>query len=283
MKPSFYVKAAVVAVSALILSTGCGSDKSAPKSESGPAAAGQESQKERAYRAEDFADKTFAILSGSTFDGVARNTIGVRLCKYYNTPAEAVEAVVKGEADATLLEEPVARKFAANNAALAVLYPMVDIENYASIFNKKDGGKLRDNFNAFLKKIRADGTYEDMVKRWIDSQETPPMPKIELKLDPAKGGRELTFATSDCDEPFAYKAENEELIGFDVELAQRFAREYGHGLTISVMDFPDIIPAVSAGRVDFASNLFTFKEERLELVDFSDPVYYGGTVVLTKK
>jgi len=267
-------KTVVITLLTLTLSlsfTGCGRDKPAAEQESAP----------QVFKVEDFADKSFAILSGSSFEGVARNTIGAKLCRYYNSAAEVVEAVVNGEADATLLEEPIARKAAANNPALIVLYPPVDIENYASIFSKTDDGKLRDEFNALLQKIRIDGTYEDMIKRWIDSPLVPEMPEIELGT-----GRNIKFATSDCDEPFSYKTgegEAEKLVGFDVELARRFARERGYGLEIEVMDFPDMIPAVTAGRVDFASNLFTVKEERKELVDFSEPVYYGGTVVLTKK
>jgi polar amino acid transport system substrate-binding protein len=277
MKSIFAVKAVVIAVAVFTLLLGCGNEKPVPAKH---AAAVEQVEKTYYFKVEDFVDKSFAILSGSSFEDVARNTIGVKLCKYYNTPSELVDAVINGEADATLMEEPVARKFAANNPDLVVLYPHIDIENYATIFNKGDGGALRDAFNAFLAKIRADGIYEDMIMRWVDSPEAPPMP--EITLNPTKK-KTLAFATSDCDEPFSYKAENGDLVGFDIELARMFAREEGYGLDIHVMDFPNIIPSVASGRIDFASNLITIKEERKDFVDFSNPVYYGGTVVLTKK
>jgi polar amino acid transport system substrate-binding protein len=269
--------AAALIVSASLALTGCKDKPSDSKVQEQ-----QKSSEPRSFKAGDFAGKTFAILSGSSFDAVARDIIGVQLCKYYNTPTEAVEAVKRGEADATLMEEPVGRKFAAQNEELTVLYPPVDIENYAAIFPKADSGKLRDEYNKFLVQIRSDGTYEDMVKRWVDMPQSPPMPEIALKAAGPKG-KKLVFATSDCDEPFSFKTDKGTLEGFDVELARRFAQVGGYDLEIKVMEFPDIIPTAQVGKVDFAANLITITEDRKAFIDFSEPVYYGGTVVLTKK
>jgi polar amino acid transport system substrate-binding protein len=233
------------------------------------------------FSKDEFADKTLAILSGSSFDQVARESVGAKLYIYRDSPAASVEAMLAGEALATLVEEPVGRKFAAKNPdALIVLSPHIDIENYAPIFPKSDGGKLRDEFNAFLKNIRADGTYDDMVKRWVDTPDSPPMPEIALKNTKK---RVLKFATSDCDPPFSQKENDGRLTGFDVEMAIRFAQAGGYGLEIEVFQFPDIIPAVSAGKLDFAANVITINDERKTQVDFSEPVYYGGTVVLARK
>jgi len=233
------------------------------------------------FAKEEFADKTLAILSGSTFDGVARDKVGAKSYKYFDTVSKGVEAVISGEADATVAEEPVARKWAAQNQdKLIVLYPPIDIENYAPIFPKKDGGKMVGEFNAFWEKLRADGTTEDMIKRWIDTPDSPPMPDIELK-NPKK--KTLKFATSDCDPPFSFRDANGNVVGFDVETARRFAQTLGFDMETVVMDFADIIPAVSAGTVDFAANVITITEERKTLVDFSEPVYYGGTVLLARR
>ncbi len=180
-----------------------------------------------------------------------------------------------------LVEEPVARKFAAQHPdSLIVLYPPVDVENYANLFGKKDEGKMRAAFNAFLDTLRANGVYKDMVLRWVDTPNSPPMPEIALSPTAAKT---LVFATSDCDLPFSYKDDSGKIIGFDVEMASRFAQANGYGLEVKTMAFPDIIPAVSAGTVDFAANLIAITDERKNFVDFSEPVYFGGTVMLARK
>ena len=233
------------------------------------------------FAKEEFANKTLAILSGSSFDAVARDKVGAQIYKYFDSPGKSVEAVLAGEADATVAEEPVARKFASQNPdKLVVLYPPIDIENYAPIFPKKDGGKMVGEFNAFLAKARNDGTTEDMIKRWIDTPDSPPMPVIDLK-NPKK--KVLKFATSDSDPPFSMLDANGKVVGFDVEMAIRFADAFGCGIEVKVMDFANIIPAVSAGTVDFAANVITITEERQTKVDFSEPVYFGGTVVLARK
>jgi ABC-type amino acid transport substrate-binding protein len=278
---------AVAAVSVVFAGFGCGSKGEGQRDakavgESAVAAKGVGPNTAKGVFAKDeFTGKTLAILRGSSFDSVARARVGAGNYKYFDTPAMSVEAVLSGAVDATVAEEPVARKFASQNPEnLVVLYPPIDIENYAPIFPKKDGGKMVGDFNAFLAKIREDGTADDMIKRWIDTPDSPPMPDIELK-NPKK--RVLKFATSDCDPPFSLKDANGKIVGFDVEMAARFAQSIGCGLEVKVMEFADIIPSVAAGTVDFAANVITITEERKTLVDFSEPVYYGGTVVLARK
>jgi len=66
-------------------------------------------------------------------------------------------------------------------------------------------------------------------------------------------------------------------------MALRFAQAGGYGLEIKPMAFPDIIPGVSAGTIDMAANLIAITEERKNFVDFSEPTYLGGTVMLARK
>jgi polar amino acid transport system substrate-binding protein len=284
MKSRAALRVAAVAAAAMMAFCGNKGDAQggAGKAESGAApVSSMPKMAQGVFDREEFAEKTLAILSGSTFDAVAREKVGARLYKYYDTPGKGVDAVLAGEADATVAEEPVARKFAAQHPdRLIVLSPPIDIENYAPIFPKKDGGKLVGEFDTFLEKVRGDGTVDDMIKRWIDTPDSPPMPDIELK-NPNK--RVLKFATSDSDPPFSLRDAGGKVVGFDVEMALRFAHAMGYGLEVKVMNFDDIIPAVAAGTVDFAANVITVTEERKIRVDFSKPVYYGGTVVLARK
>jgi len=271
------------ALSLALAGIGCGKDgkqdAGGVKDASGRAAIGPK-WANGAYEKEEFADRTLAILDGSTFDAVAREKVGAKFYKYYESRGKCMEAILAGEADGMLVEEPVARKFAAQHPdSLIVLYPAVDKEDYANIFCKKDAGKMRDEFNAFLKAVGADGTYKDMVLRWVDTPDSPPMP--EIKLSPTK--KKLVFATSDSDLPFSFNDGSGAIVGFDIEMALRFAQANGYGLEVKTMAFPDIIPSVSAGSIDFAANLIAITDERKTKVDFSEPVYFGGTVMLARR
>ena len=49
------------------------------------------------------------------------------------------------------------------------------------------------------------------------------------------------------------------------------------------IDFKGLIPALQAGRADIAVSAIYITPERSRVVDFTDPYYAGGLVVLTKK
>ena len=77
---------------------------------------------------------------------------------------------------------------------------------------------LENRLNTFIREIKADGTLEDMLNRWVTlGDET--MPEIPPAQDPQL---HLTVATSGIVPPYSYYA-GSELTGMDIELAYRFA------------------------------------------------------------
>lgn len=77
--------------------------------------------------------------------------------------------------------------------------------------------------------------------------------------------------------------DGEEIVGFDVELAQAIAAQAGRPLTIIDMPFDDLIPALEAGTVDMALVAMSMTEERARRVDFSEPYYTATQVVLIRE
>jgi polar amino acid transport system substrate-binding protein len=63
------------------------------------------------------------------------------------------------------------------------------------------------------------------------------------------------------------------IIGFDIAIAQTIADELGVELEVVDMDFDGLIPALSAGEVDMVIAGMNPTEERKESVDFTD-IYY---------
>lgn len=66
---------------------------------------------------------------------------------------------------------------------------------------------------------------------------------------------------------------SQEIIGFDVEIAEYITNELGYDLEIQNVDFNGLIPALQANRADFVMAGMTPTEERKQNVDFSD-IYY---------
>ena len=82
--------------------------------------------------------------------------------------------------------------------------------------------------------------------------------------------------------PFEYK-ENNEIVGFDIEIAKIIAEELGMELKIEDMVFDGLLPALQSGKVDFVIAGMTVDEERKKNVDFSESYFNASQVVIVKK
>ncbi|NMF86168.1 transporter substrate-binding domain-containing protein [Nodosilinea sp. P-1105] len=88
----------------------------------------------------------------------------------------------------------------------------------------------------------------------------------------------LIMATSADYPPYQFvetAGGTEEIVGFDIDIAQHIADELGYDLEIVNMDFSGLIPALQAGRADFVMAGMTPTEERQQNVDFSE-IYYDA-------
>lgn len=226
---------------------------------------------------EDFIGKRLAFATGEAFDELFQDNVGEFTPVHCNYEHEAMELVKNNRADALMLDEPMARKWVSMNPDLEIINPPFAHYGFGAIFNKEKED-LRIKFNEFLEEIKSSGVYDDMIKRWIDTVDSPPMPDIPL----SGNNGVLTFASNGELEPFSYIV-NGEPEGFDIELARRFAAYMDMDLDISLMAWDALIPYVNAGKADFGACLFIINEEREQFVNFSNPYYNGGAVLVTKK
>ena len=78
-------------------------------------------------------------------------------------------------------------------------------------------------------------------------------------------------------------AESGDLDGFDVDMVNAIAEDQGFKVEWKSMEFDSLIPALEAGNGDIvASGMNGDVPERQEKVDFTDPYYKSGLVVLVK-
>ena len=93
----------------------------------------------------------------------------------------------------------------------------------------------------------------------------------------------LVMGTSADYPPFEYidSAKGEDIIGFDVDIANYIADELGYQVEIKDMDFSGLITALSSERVDFVLAGMTPTEERKENVDFSEIYYTANHMIVS--
>jgi len=99
---------------------------------------------------------------------------------------------------------------------------------------------------------------------------------------PQSSSQTLTFGTSAEYPPFEYRV-NDELRGFDIELAQLIAKELGKEAVFKEMQFSTILPALQNGQIDAAIATITITPDRKRHFGFSHIYYYDGIATVYKK
>lgn len=136
---------------------------------------------------------------------------------------------------------------------------------------------LEDSFNTFFEECEADGTIDEMRRRWMEDFDYD-MPDIPAAEDP---GLHLVVGTTGSNPPFTFYR-GTELAGYDIELAKRFAARLGASLEFKVYDYEGIVAAAQGGDVDcIFANLF-ITPEREQAIRFSVPTYNGGIGVMVR-
>jgi len=92
----------------------------------------------------------------------------------------------------------------------------------------------------------------------------------------------ITVATDTNFPPFEFKDKSGQHTGFDVELWDAIAKVIGLEYELQPMDFNGIIPGLQTNQLDVGIAGMTIKPERAEVVDFSDPYYDAGLLILVR-
>lgn len=102
-------------------------------------------------------------------------------------------------------------------------------------------------------------------------------------LDAIKKNGKLVVAMEGNWKPFTYHDENNELVGFDVEVAKYIADYIGVEVEYVEGKWDGLLAGVEAGRYDMMVNGCDLTEERAASYDFSDAYAYDKVVVMTSK
>ena len=222
--------------------------------------------------------KRFGVQTGSTFDRDVLTWFPHAKIVYYNGLPDLAVALQTGKIDAFPTDELALELMIGQGNDLTVLGPYMDHYSIGFVFAKTpEGGRLRDEMDAWLSKAKESGTLDVMLDKWISApEEEKVMPDYENL--PAENGT-LVFATEAGFPPFDYMRSGE-VVGYEVEMAIDFCREYGYGITIVPMNFDGILPGIQSGKIDFSGSGFAITPERMESINFSQPYYSGGTRIV---
>ncbi|ANE42026.1 MAG: basic amino acid ABC transporter substrate-binding protein [Fervidobacterium pennivorans] len=90
-------------------------------------------------------------------------------------------------------------------------------------------------------------------------------------------GTEPTFP------PFEFVDEKNQVVGFDMDIANELAKRLGVKLEIVNLPFDSLIPALLQGKIDLIIAGMTITEERAKVVDFSKPYFEANQAIVVRK
>lgn len=101
-------------------------------------------------------------------------------------------------------------------------------------------------------------------------------------LQQIKDKNEIIIATEGTWQPWSYHNENNELVGYDVELGQRIAERLGVKATFVEAEWDSLFAGLDSRRYDIVINGVEVTEERSEKYDFSQPYAFIKTAIIVE-
>jgi len=226
----------------------------------------------------DLAEKRIGIFAGTVHDAFVSQKYPKARVFQYNSSSDMILSLKTDKIDAAMFDVITARILMKGNPDLGVLTDKIFDMPLGIGFNK-DNPKLRSEFNIFLKKIRSNGVYDEIFKRWfVGDVEKAVMPTFNNVDSPKK----LAVAVAVEDLPYVTVI-NGDFVGFDIEMIKRFAESQKYHLEITTLAFPSLVAALASGKADMIADGIAISAERSKQIDFSDSYAEFKTAVIASK
>jgi len=228
---------------------------------------------------EELTNKTFGVPTNTLAETLILSRFPGAKFVQYGSIWDAVPDLKTGKIEVIAYDEPIMRSIALKNPGFAMLEENITHDEYGFAVRISDK-TLKKQIDDVIDSLKESGKYEEMDTHWFPKGGSSiTMPIFDLN----KGKGVIRFGTAPVTEPFSYKDDKGNIIGFDIELAYYIAESLGKDLEIIEMQFGDMIPNLEAGKVDMVGALLTISEERAKRVLFSKPYYIGGIAAVVKR
>ena len=259
MKKSIVIVAALAAVLAF---TGCSKSKAEINSVA------------------DLAGKKIGVQAGTTGEAWVQDNVENVQLSSFKTGMDAALDLKNRAIDAVILDELPAKAIVERNPELKIIRDPEFTNNkeaYA-IAVKKGNSALLSSINKTISDMKKNGEYEALVNAFmpVDGKITIPATEISTASEVVKLGTNAAFP------PFEY-VEGKNIVGFDITMGQKIAKDAGMKLEVVDMAFASLIPALQSGTIDFIAAGMSVNEERKKNVDFSETYFESEQVIIVRK
>jgi len=122
-----------------------------------------------------------------------------------------------------------------------------------------------------------------MMSVWGQALGAGDSTKVSPVLDRIMAKKELKVGTAASMPPLNMTTKDGEVIGMEMDLARSFANAMEVKLTLSRMNFNELLPALEKGQIDMVLSGMTMTPQRNLKVAFVGPYFASGKSILTKK
>ena len=102
------------------------------------------------------------------------------------------------------------------------------------------------------------------------------------ELDSVLAAGKIVVGVEGTYPPFTYHDGDGELVGFDVEVAERIAEKLGVEVEFVEAAWDSLLIGIDSGRLDLVVNAVSITEARAEKYDFTAPYYYEARRVIVR-
>lgn len=226
---------------------------------------------------DDIRDKRIGVLMGSAHDVYAQQNFPGSEILQFQTISDLLVGLTSGKIDVTFFARPKVNELFKSNPNIGLLVDTLYVTDLGVAFNKQDE-ELLAQFNAFLKEIKSNGIYADMIERYVN-QNSMVMPEIKGKTT---NGILRTGVVADIGIPFIALVDGQ-LTGFDIEMGKRFAASLGKEYVPMDMPFGSLLASISTRKIDMITSSMMITEERQKQVNFSDVYFHSAVCLVARK
>jgi len=206
---------------------------------------------------------------------------GVELLYFPSIP-DGLMAVRQGAADVFFGNPLATFNEAFKSQHMKISLTVEEIEAKTGYGLKKGNGELRNELDSFIDKLKDNGELDEILSRWLspdntdfhDTYRLDPIPSV-----PSGEGKVLKIGISENNPPATVMVDNK-WTGYEIEILQRFAIEYGYQLKVTSYTFNNLIPAVNSGLEDIIASTLILTDERKQKIDFSHVTVDLGTALI---
>ena len=227
---------------------------------------------------DDYNGRRMGIRTGSSFENLTLEYFPESEYSYYDTDSDLVTALSTNKIDGFLDDEPVAKMIHIEHEDVDLIKEHLIDDDYCFGFQKNTerSNKLRAEFNETLAALSESGELDKMNAKWFGTDDS-----VKTYDDSPLTGENGTILVCVIPDkvPFTYMS-GTDLVGYNIELLTIFAREHGYRLEYETAPLASMLAGLSSGKYDIGAGTLSITEERKKVIDFSDPIYKGGVVLV---